>query len=150
MMVNNSFLLHVQSFYNPVTNLCWKFHFQCVFGSYHFLGGGCQFDGSEITPVDKEEVKTVINNIYADGIRNVVIAGIFCSVDSSQELKVSYSIQYKYFKKNNFEIHNLCQCLFNGICRFVKSSRMSIQISVSQCHIRLVSWVCLNVKMLPS
>lgn len=61
---------------------------QCVFGSYHLLNGGKQYDCSDISSVNEEEVKAVVKKIYADGIRNIVVLGIFSSVDQSQETLV--------------------------------------------------------------
>ncbi|XP_014678133.1 PREDICTED: uncharacterized protein LOC106817941 isoform X1 [Priapulus caudatus] len=69
---------------------------KCVYGSHHLIGGGYQFDGSEISKVDPEEVKHCIREIYSNGIRNVVIAGIFSSVDSSQETQVCEIIRSEY------------------------------------------------------
>lgn len=53
-----------------------------VVNGYHaFCCGGCNIDGSEISPINVEEIKREAIKIKSLGIRSIVVAGIYSPVD---------------------------------------------------------------------
>ena len=54
------------------------------------MNGGYQFDGQEITPIDTQEILEVIAKVKKDGVKNVVIVGIFSPVNPAQEKQVKH------------------------------------------------------------
>lgn len=50
-----------------------------------FVDGGYQFDGSEITPIDYEEIDGCLKEAKSAGIKNIVLCGIFSPVRNDQE-----------------------------------------------------------------
>ncbi len=51
------------------------------------LSGGFEFDGSEIAPLDEDELRHVCGTLRSLGIKSVAITGVFSPVDPSQELR---------------------------------------------------------------
>jgi N-methylhydantoinase A/oxoprolinase/acetone carboxylase beta subunit len=60
----------------------------CINGGTYFVNGGYQVDGREITPVEKEEILTVVSESKTKGISQFVICGIYSSFRTEQELNV--------------------------------------------------------------
>nr|XP_006811539.1 PREDICTED: uncharacterized protein LOC100375797 [Saccoglossus kowalevskii] len=67
-----------------------------ICASTHLLQGGYEYDGREITSVDVQEVKSCIQLLKEQGIRNVVVCGIFSPVNPTQELKVASIFKEEY------------------------------------------------------
>ncbi|XP_071787711.1 uncharacterized protein [Asterias amurensis] len=61
---------------------------QILCASTHLVNGGYQFNGEEITPLDEDELIGCIQTLRANGINNVVVSGIFSSVNPAQEIRV--------------------------------------------------------------
>jgi DUF917 family protein/N-methylhydantoinase A/oxoprolinase/acetone carboxylase beta subunit len=60
----------------------------CINGGTYFVNGGYQVDGRDITPVEKEEILTVVSESKTKGISQFVICGIYSSFRTEQELNV--------------------------------------------------------------
>ena len=60
------------------------------------MNGGYQFNGEEITPLDEDELIGCIQTLRANGINNVVVSGIFSSVNPAQEIRVGFFLLTPY------------------------------------------------------
>ena len=58
-----------------------------VQGHATMLSGGCEFDGSEIAPLDEDELRRACRTLRSLGIGTVAITGVFSPVDPAQELR---------------------------------------------------------------
>ena len=58
-----------------------------VEGYAAMLSGGCEFDGSEIVPLDEDELRRACRNLRSLGIGTVAVTGVFSPVDPAQELR---------------------------------------------------------------
>ena len=58
-----------------------------VKGHRALLSGGNEFDGSEITPLDEDELRSACRAVRSKGIGTVAVTGVFSPVDSTQELR---------------------------------------------------------------
>ncbi|XP_070579096.1 uncharacterized protein [Ptychodera flava] len=67
-----------------------------ICGSYHFLNGGYQYDGKEITAFDGDELRQCVNQIKDDGITQLVVCGVFSPINPNQELKAAEILQKEY------------------------------------------------------
>lgn len=65
-------------------------------GSVFLTSGGYQFDGQEITEVDKTEIVSVLAGLKERGERHIVVSGIFSPVRPDQEDEVVELIQKHY------------------------------------------------------
>jgi N-methylhydantoinase A/oxoprolinase/acetone carboxylase beta subunit len=63
--------------------------------SYHFLDGGFRFDGKEIVAVNDQQVISCIDNLRQGDrpCKNIVIAGLFSSLNEEQEKHVAEIIK---------------------------------------------------------
>ncbi len=52
---------------------------------YRLLGGGFEFDGRPIAPLDEAELRAALDELLAHGVQAVAISGIFSPVDAAQE-----------------------------------------------------------------
>ena len=57
------------------------------------MSGGYFFDGSEISPVDEEEIRSVIRQAKDDGISTFCVCGVFSSCRPDQEERVGQMIR---------------------------------------------------------
>ncbi|XP_070579095.1 putative D-/L-hydantoinase subunit A [Ptychodera flava] len=69
---------------------------ETICGSYHFLNGGYEYDGKEITAFDGDELRQCVNQIKDDGITQLVVCGIFSPVNPNQELQAAEILQKEY------------------------------------------------------
>ncbi|XP_061176175.1 uncharacterized protein LOC133185129 [Saccostrea echinata] len=67
-----------------------------VYGGVCMANGGYEFDGREISPVDKNEIIDFLKKMYSIGVRNIVVAGIFSPVCVDQE-----NLIYTFIKEYN-------------------------------------------------
>lgn len=58
-----------------------------VKGHRALLSGGNEFDGSEITPLREDELRSACRAVRSNGIGTVAVTGVFSPVDSTQELR---------------------------------------------------------------
>ena len=58
-----------------------------VQGHATMLSGGCEFDGSEIAPLDEDELRRACRTLRSLGIGTVAITGVFSPVEPAQELR---------------------------------------------------------------
>lgn len=56
-----------------------------TFGSVAMVGGGYQFDGRLIAPLDEVELAMVARKIRAEGLSEIAIAGVFSQLNPEQE-----------------------------------------------------------------
>ena len=54
-------------------------------GVTRMVGGGHEFDGREISPLDRAALRQAARDIMKDGIRAVAVSGVFSPVDPSHE-----------------------------------------------------------------
>ncbi|XP_052818306.1 uncharacterized protein LOC128244331 [Mya arenaria] len=67
-----------------------------VRGSVYMVNGGYQFNGSDITEVNEDEIKECIKSLKFKGEKNVVVSGIFSPVRSDQEEMVAEIIKKEF------------------------------------------------------
>lgn len=58
-----------------------------VEGRVALLSGGNEFDGSEIAPLDDDELRGACRSLHSLDIRSVAVTGVFSPVDPAQELR---------------------------------------------------------------
>ncbi|WAR12742.1 hypothetical protein MAR_026922 [Mya arenaria] len=58
-------------------------------GSVYMINGGYQFDGSDISEVNEDDIKECIKSLRLKGEKNVVVSGIFSPVQSDQKEMVT-------------------------------------------------------------
>ncbi|XP_052062150.1 uncharacterized protein LOC127702117 [Mytilus californianus] len=68
----------------------------CLNGGTHFVSGGYQVDGREISPIDRLEILKIVSESYKEGISNFVICGIFSPLRKEQEELVNTIILSKF------------------------------------------------------
>ena len=56
-----------------------------VGGLAYMVGGGHEFDGREIAPLDREELRSAVKDMRNQGVRAVAISGVFSPVNSAHE-----------------------------------------------------------------
>ena len=54
-------------------------------GLSYMVGGGHEFDGREIAPLDREELRRAVREMRSRGIRAVAVSGVFSPVNSAHE-----------------------------------------------------------------
>ena len=62
-------------------------------GHGYMLDGGNEFDGSEISPFDPDEVRKVARELREKGVRAVAICGVFSPVDTTHEEQAAAIVQ---------------------------------------------------------
>ena len=58
-------------------------------GQAYMVGGGNEFDGREISPLDRQAIRDAVSDMRARGIRAVAVNGVFSPVDPAQELEAA-------------------------------------------------------------
>ncbi|MCJ9430615.1 hydantoinase/oxoprolinase family protein [Kordiimonas marina] len=64
-----------------------------VFGGFAMIGGGYEFDGRLIAPLDEAAITAAAEEIKAKGIEQVAIAGIFSQLNAEQEIRAAELIK---------------------------------------------------------
>ncbi len=54
-------------------------------GHAHMVRGGNEFDGRDISPLDREQIREVVRHARAQGVRAIAVSGVFSPVDPAQE-----------------------------------------------------------------
>ena len=62
-------------------------------GVPHMVAGGNEFDGREISSLDREGVKSAVREIEEQGVRSVAVSGVFSPVDPSHEIEAAALIR---------------------------------------------------------
>ena len=62
-------------------------------GSTRMVGGGHEFDGREISPLDRDALRQAARKIQKEGIRAVAVSGVFSPVDPSHETEAATIIK---------------------------------------------------------
>ena len=57
------------------------------------VGGGNEFDGREISPLDRPAIRAAVHDMQAQGVRAVAVNGVFSPVDPAQELEAAALIR---------------------------------------------------------
>ena len=58
-------------------------------GHTYMVGGGNEFDGREISPLDRQAIRDAVHDMRAQGVRAVTVNGVFSPVDPTQELEAA-------------------------------------------------------------
>ena len=58
-------------------------------GHTHMVGGGNEFDGREISPLDRQAIRDAVHDMRAQGVRAVTVNGVFSPVDPTHELEAA-------------------------------------------------------------
>jgi N-methylhydantoinase A/oxoprolinase/acetone carboxylase beta subunit len=58
-----------------------------LFGHAALLSGGCEYDGSDIAPLDEKQLAEQAALLQRLGLRDVVVAGVFSPASPAQELR---------------------------------------------------------------
>lgn len=64
-----------------------------VRGAVFMVGGGYQFDGREIGPLDEDAVARAAGEIAAAGLRDIAISGVFSGLNDAQEKRAAEILQ---------------------------------------------------------
>ena len=62
-------------------------------GVTRMVGGGHEFDGREISPLDRDAIRQAARDIREEGIQAVALSGVFSPVDPSHETQAAALIQ---------------------------------------------------------
>lgn len=72
----------------PMTD--WPDHLRGALGNHVYLAhGGYNFDGSEISPIDLDELSKITSDIRALGVRSLAISSVFSPVNSDMEKRAA-------------------------------------------------------------
>jgi N-methylhydantoinase A/oxoprolinase/acetone carboxylase beta subunit len=52
-------------------------------GGVHYLDGGLEIDGREISPLNLEQIKTVVESVQNAGVKTIAVVGVFSPLDHS-------------------------------------------------------------------
>ena len=66
---------------------------QAVGGLTGMVGGGNEFDGREISPLDRKGLRKAVRSLRQQGIRAVAVCGVFSPVDPSHEKEAAAIIR---------------------------------------------------------
>ena len=58
---------------------------QAIGGEAHMVGGGHEFDGREISPLDRAGLRDAVREMRARGVRAVAVSGVFSPVNTVHE-----------------------------------------------------------------
>ena len=64
-----------------------------VGGYTYMVGGGHEFDGREIGPLNRQELREAVRDMRAHGVRAVAVSGVFSPVNSAHESEAGRIIQ---------------------------------------------------------
>jgi len=62
---------------------------EVVFGGYHLLNGGFEFDEKVVTEVQTEEILSTLKKLSDDGFNHVAVVGVFSPTNPSHEILVA-------------------------------------------------------------
>lgn len=72
----------------PLTG--WPPALRAAVGSEHYLvHGGYEYDGTELAPLDPDELKRVAADVAGRGLRSVAVSSVFAPVNSEMELRAA-------------------------------------------------------------
>ena len=58
-------------------------------GSTYMIGGGHEFDGREIAPLGRDELRSAVQDMRRRGVRAVAVSGVFSPVNTAHELEAA-------------------------------------------------------------
>ena len=64
-----------------------------IAGHAYMVGGGNEFDGREISQLDRQAIAAAVRDMQAQGVRAVAVNGVFSPVDPAQELEAAALIR---------------------------------------------------------
>ena len=64
-----------------------------IAGRAYMVGGGNEFDGREISPLDRQAIRDAVRDMQARGIRAVAVNGVFSPVDPAHEIEAAAVIR---------------------------------------------------------
>ena len=64
-----------------------------VGGMTYMIGGGHEFDGREISPLEREELRSTVSDLRGQGARAVALSGVFSLVNPSHETEAAAIIR---------------------------------------------------------
>ena len=62
---------------------------QSIGGEVRMVGGGHEFDGREISPLDRQGIRDAVREFRSRGIQALAISGVFSPVNNSHELEAA-------------------------------------------------------------
>ena len=66
---------------------------EAIGGHTYMVGGGHEFDGREIAPLDREGLRDAVRNMRRHGVRAVAVSGVFSPVNAAHESEAGDIIQ---------------------------------------------------------
>ena len=66
---------------------------EAIGGHTYMVGGGHEFDGREIAPLDREGLRDAVRNMRRHGVRAVAVSGVFSPVNAAHESEARDIIQ---------------------------------------------------------
>lgn len=76
------------------------------------VSGGYEFDGkTEIAPVDEHEIRSVVETIKNNDVRNIVVSGVFSPVNNTQEQKVYSANNHSFRPKSKLLLNEVGKVL---------------------------------------
>jgi N-methylhydantoinase A/oxoprolinase/acetone carboxylase beta subunit len=68
----------------------WPWDLRKTIGTRHYLvHGGYEYDGSELAPMDPDEIKRVAADVAERGLRSIAISSVFAPVNNEMELRAA-------------------------------------------------------------
>ncbi len=62
-------------------------------GFTYMIGGGHEFDGREIAPLDRDELRRAVGDMRRHGVQGVAISGVFSPVNTAHEVEAAAIIK---------------------------------------------------------
>ena len=62
-------------------------------GHTYMVGGGHEFDGREISPLDRSELRRLVARLRTDGVRAVALSGVFSPVNGEHESEAAVIVR---------------------------------------------------------
>ena len=62
-------------------------------GLTYMVEGGNEFDGREISPLDRDGIRAAVRDFHSQGVRSVAVSGVFSPVDPSHEKEAAAIIR---------------------------------------------------------
>ena len=72
----------------------WPDDLRHAIGGFNYMvGGGHEFDGREISPLDRSEIRRAVADMHRQGVRAVAVSGVFSPVNGEHESAAAAIVQ---------------------------------------------------------
>ena len=84
---------------------------EVVFGGYHLLNGGFEFDEKVVTEVQTEEILSTLKKLSDDGFNHVAVVGMFRLITAF----FSFLLHFTYLSFNLVQIQDMQIIIHSGV-----------------------------------